>query len=111
MDQINTGKNQRWRIENVELSSEDESGGWYIVHQYEWQIIDLNNQEIVLRIPYQHVLDNTEYPERDYWVGPRRIEIIGKEVRAYLSMSDRTGVRFEGQEDPEAGYEVFPLPD
>lgn len=111
MNQTLDGKNQRWRIENVDLSTEDESNGWYVVENFEWRIVEVSTGKIVLKIPYRHVVDNTEYPERDYWVGPRRIEISGNEVRAFLTISDRTGVRFEGQEDVAAGYDVFKLPD
>lgn len=110
MSSTSDKNHEEWQIESVELETEDESGGWFVVHNFEWQIINAQTLEIVLRIPYRHVIDNTEYPERDYWVGPRKTVIVGNEVRAYLVQSDRTGFRFENQEDQPSGYDVYPLP-
>lgn len=111
MENSNNSNQQKWRIESVELATEDESNGWFIVYNFEWRVINAQTLEIALRIPYSHVIDNTEYPERDYWRGPQRIEVVGNVVRAYMTVSDRTGVSFEGQQDQPAGYDEFSLPD
>ncbi|HNV69160.1 MAG TPA: hypothetical protein PKO06_05635 [Candidatus Ozemobacteraceae bacterium] len=100
----------RFRIESVQLEEKNECDGWFVETLYEWRIIDTVTGTVVRRIPYRHVVDNTEWPERDFWNGPRRVEIVGDEVRAYLTVSDRTGVSFEGQPDESAGYDIYPLP-
>ena len=101
---------RKFRLKSVELGTEGESDGWFVVTNFEWRVLDEQTGEVVLRIPYSHTRDNTEWPERDYWTGPQKVDIVGHEVRAYQTRSARVGFSFEGQEDPVVGYDVYPLP-
>lgn len=93
--------------EVVTFDNEDE---WYPKKRGRWEVVDESGR-VVMSFKYRFHGDNAEWPEREWWQGPKEVRISddGRFVECVHQTGVKHGVAFDGT----LGEEVrrHPLPE
>jgi hypothetical protein len=102
----------RYQVQRVVLKEKREPDNWYAKTKGEWRVVDTRTNTVIKRFKWTITEDNTEWPERTFYTGPKKVVIAdnGREVHCYHTMESIYGFKFEGQDEP-IKVDVFPLPD
>lgn len=102
---------KKYKVEKVTLKETDEYGGWIKSYSGEWQVINIETNNIIMKFEWSILEDNSEWPERKFYHGPRRVEISTneKEVYCYYTMEAMLGFKFEGN-DKDYKIEKYEMP-
>jgi hypothetical protein len=85
------------KYEVREVVTFDNEDGWYPKKRGRWEVVDENGQ-VVMTFKYRYSADNAEWPEREWWQGPKHVRISddGKFVECVHQTGVQHGVAFEG---------------